>query len=290
MGVELIEFITKSSLYSRFKIVKFDLTDFMKIHNGEIKYESFCSKCGSTKVFTYDTGLLELKKANLANILKNTRSPLGADSRYTEVKESSMNQFDHIYIRFKCSLNESHKQEYYFAIEDESLVKVGQFPSSADLDLPQASKYRSILGKQYYDELKRAIGLYSHGVGIGSFVYLRRIIEKLVYDAFSEAEAAGKLTKAEFEYQEDGKHRNGIEVKIKLLKGILPDLITENPKIYGIVSKGIHELSEEICSEYFSVLKNGIIMILDAIVEKKEKVKAEEEYRKSLGAILSKHS
>ncbi len=37
MGVELIEFITKSSLYSRFDIDEFGLIDFIKIHNKETK-------------------------------------------------------------------------------------------------------------------------------------------------------------------------------------------------------------------------------------------------------------
>ena len=50
-----------------------------------------------------------------------------------------------------------------------------------------AAPYSLILGKQYYNELKRSIGLHSHGVGISSFVYLRRIIEKLVYNAFTSA-------------------------------------------------------------------------------------------------------
>ncbi len=226
----------------------------------------------------------------MTNDLKNMPSPIGVPSNYREKKEASISELDHIYIRFKCSLNDLHKHEYFFAIEDDILIKVGQYPSSADIDLPQASKYRSVLGNHYYDELKRAIGLNSHGVGIGSFVYLRRIIEKLIYDAFLEAEATGALTKEQFEYQDGEQYRNGMEAKIKLLKGILPDLITEYPKIYGIVSKGIHELSEELCLEYFSVLKDGIIMILDAIVEKKEKEKAAAEYKKSLGAILSKHS
>lgn len=90
-------------------------------------------------------------------------------------------------MRFKCSLDESHKQEYFFAIRGNSIIKVGQFPLSADQDLPQASKYSSILGKQYYTELKRAIGLHAHDVGIGSFVYLRRIIEKLVFESGYDA-------------------------------------------------------------------------------------------------------
>ena len=36
-------------------------------------------------------------------------------------------------------------------------------------------------------EFTKAIGLAANGVGIGSFVYLRRIFENLVFQAFDEA-------------------------------------------------------------------------------------------------------
>ena len=48
-----------------------------------------------------------------------------------------------------------------------------------------------------------------------------------------------------------------------------------------MVSK-VHELSEEECMKYFQVLKDGIVMILDDIVAKKEKERAAAEYKKSL--------
>jgi glutamate mutase epsilon subunit len=99
-------------------------------------------------------------------------------------------------------------------------MKIGQYPSYRDIESPQIKKFQKVLGG-YYTELNKAIGLYSHGVGIGLFVYLRRIIEKLVHDTFKEAEAAGAITELQFEYQIDGQHRNGMEEKIRLLKGFL---------------------------------------------------------------------
>ena len=44
-------------------------------------------------------------------------------------------------------------------------------------------KYRKILGKEKYGEFGRAVGLYTHGIGIGSYVYLRRIFENLIEEA-----------------------------------------------------------------------------------------------------------
>jgi hypothetical protein len=100
-----------------------------------------------------------------------------------------------LFFRRKYYWDESHKMEYLIAIRTDLLIKLGKYPSSTDVDLPQASNYSAILGKQYYSELKRSMGLHSHGVEIGSFVYLRRIIAKLVYDAFKEAKALAQSLK-----------------------------------------------------------------------------------------------
>lgn len=287
MANQLLDFIITSSLFNEFNIENSsELEQLIKICSKEDRFESFCPGCGDKKVFIYDGGVSDTLVKNISNGLRST----GGHSGYGNTTYEPLESLNHIYIRFKCSLDESHKLEYFFAKRGNTVIKVGQYPSSADIDLPQASKYSPILGKQYYNELKRAIGLHSHGVGIGSFVYSRRIIEKLVRDAFKEAEAAGKLTEQEFEYREveDGRQfRNGIEEKIKLLKGLLPEIITDYPQIYGVVSKGIHELSEEECLKYFPVLKDGIVMILDDIVARKEKEKAAAEYKKSLSGIIS---
>jgi len=283
MQNDLLDFIITSSLYSCKEIRYPEVEHLIQIYDDKNRFELYCPECKEKKVFMYDSGLHNVKDSYLKNKISSPGSLTGMSYQETSVLDG----IDHIYLRFKCSLNEFHKIEYFFSVKGDTIIKVGQYPSSADLDLPQASKYSAILGKQYYNELKRSIGLHSHGVGIGSFVYLRRIIEKLVYDAFKEAEAAGLLNEQQFEFQTDGQHRNGMEEKIKLLKGFLPDPITDHPKIYGVVSKGIHELSEDECLKYFSVLKDGIVMILDDIVAKKEKEKAEAEYKKSLGKIIS---
>jgi len=52
-----------------------------------------------------------------------------------------------------------------------------------------------------------------------------------------------------------------------LLKAELPEFLVENRKLYGILSKGIHSLTEEECLEYFDVVKAGIELILDEKVD-----------------------
>ena len=46
--------------------------------------------------------------------------------------------------------------------------------------------------------------------------------------------------------------------KIETLSDYLPDLLVRNKNLYGIVSKGIHELSEEEFLAMFPCIRTGI--------------------------------
>lgn len=76
--------------------------------------------------------------------------------------------------------------------------------------------------------------------------------------------------------------------KIQMLSGILPDFLVENQSIYGILSKGIHELSEEECKEYFSILRESIEMILDEKLEANQKELKKESIKQTLSQIAGK--
>lgn len=56
-------------------------------------------------------------------------------------------------------------------------------PSVADTTFPELDAYKHVISKEYRKELGTAIGLFASGVGAGSYVYLRRILERLVYQA-----------------------------------------------------------------------------------------------------------
>ena len=73
--------------------------------------------------------------------------------------------------------------------------------------------------------------------------------------------------------------------KIKSLKGYLPTFLVENHSIYGILSKGIHELSEEDCRNYFTILRESIELILDEKLEQLQKDKKKKEISSALSKI-----
>ena len=65
-----------------------------------------------------------------------------------------------------------------------------------------------------------------------------------------------------------------------MLKDYLPPFLTSNKTLYGVVSKGIHELSEKDCILYFPVVRDCIFMILDQWEEMRKKEAKEKEVQK----------
>lgn len=168
----------------------------------------------------------------------------------------------------------------YHSHSKNSITKVGQYPSVADVHIGQIKQYDKLLEKSILKEFTKAIGLAANGVGIGSFVYLRRIFENLVFEAYEEAKKEGNIDVSLFEHQR-------MDEKIKSLKGYLPPFIVDNHSIYGILSKGIHELSENECLAYFDCMRKSIEMILDEKVEMKKKIEKKEAIEASIQKIAS---
>ena len=142
--------------------------------------------------------------------------------------------------------------------------KIGQYPSIADLHISQVKDYAKVLPKEKLKELTKAIGLAANGVGIGSFVYLRRIFESLIEEAHLKAnQVAG--------WDEEAYQKSRMNEKIELLAHQLPDFLVEHKQLYGILSKGIHELEEQECLTHFLPVRTGIELILDEKVIELEK-------------------
>lgn len=174
--------------------------------------------------------------------------------------------------------DKSHDISFVFKVNDKKITKIGQFPSRASIENSQLKKYRK-LDNEIYVELNRATGLYSSGIGVGSFVYLRRIIEK--YIVYPEIE---KLLNDEIITKEQIKTSNFKE-KVALAKDHLPTVLVDNPRIYSILSKGIHTLSEQECLEIFNPLLTAIELILDESLAKVEHEKKLEKLKNDLNKI-----
>ena len=180
-------------------------------------------------------------------------------------------------LTFICSRDKKHFIIFYLFVKNNIVIKIGQYPSISDFNFVERSKYKSVL-KGFYKELNRAIGLFSHGIGNGSFVYLRRIIEFLIIDIYTKNSENLSISREDFVEQDYNE-------RIETLKEFLPKIFVRNKDVFGVLSKGIHELSEIECLSIFPKILIGIELILDDLLFNKEKLEKEKDFRKSLQKI-----
>jgi hypothetical protein len=183
--------------------------------------------------------------------------------------------------RFVCSRIHNHFAYFHFRLKNGVLTKIGQSPSMADLSESELRPYRKVLDAEEYRELTRAVGLASHGVGIGSFVYLRRIFERLV-------DEARVSSKTDVGWDDDAFVTARMDDKIELLRSRLPPFLVEHRKLYSILSVGIHSLTENDCLAAFPVVRAGIELILDQKVAAKQQQEKMDEARKRIQGLQQK--
>jgi hypothetical protein len=181
-------------------------------------------------------------------------------------------------VPFTCTRDDRHTICFIVRVDDGVVCKIGQWPSVADLKTPGIKKYQKALDKERYRELSRAIGLRAHGVGIGAFVYLRRIFEDLIEEAHQNARSKAGWDENDFV-------RGRMDEKVLAVAGELPDVVVESRGIYAILSKGIHDLTEAECLTLFEPIEQAIEVILDAKLEAKEREEKRAKIVKSVGAM-----
>lgn len=268
------ELLVNKGLYDSVDITVDDLDEIEKCLTKD-EYagntiDCFCVHCATNRVFEYtnsevheDTGIMRMSVFDDGN--PKVRRP-----KREEQFRRYLNKW--YAMTYRCTRDRQHFIIFDLITTDDKIIKVGQYPSVADLVIPEIAKYKPVLGTQYR-EFSKAIGLFAHGIGIGSFVYLRRIIENLVFDKYNEVSENLEISNTEF-------MRLKFDEKIEALKPYLPEVLVANKNIYGIVSKGIHELSEEECREMFPYIKAGIELILDSLLAEKERKSKEKIFEK----------
>lgn len=234
-----------------------DLTHYPE----DIQFDCYCIECKKDSTFKYQ---------NRHGVKHISNDILGSLNVYA----APLN------LIYQCQRNEKHLYSFMFRIIDNTITKVGQFPSIASIELHSIDKYRKILKNDYRD-FSKAIGLHSHNVGAGSFVYLRRIFENLIEDCRQKAQKESSIDDLAFQ-------RSKMDEKILMLKDYLPSFLVENRKLYGILSKGIHELDEDTCLELFPNVKLAIELILDEKIHQLEKENKIQSTKKFISATVEK--
>lgn len=291
------KFLLNAGLYDSMEIKRDNIQDLILLLEGKVRISAYCKECKTERVFTMKPYVYFVDEPDECYSLKLSDEVLRVQKQYTlenSMQPGGIVNKEHtewgwknwqieetlrvLTFKFVCSMSDEHHLDYIVLTTQNSMRKIGQYPSVADMTFPELDAYKHVISKEDRKELGTAIGLFASGVGAGSYVYLRRILERLVYQA--KETAADAIDNEMFE-------RARVAEKIKMLEGYLPDILVKNTTIYGILSKGIHELSEEECRKYFPVVKECIYQILGMWESERRKKADEDALSKALSSISS---
>lgn len=240
---------------------------------NEVSIESYCPECKLNRIFY----LIDSKEKyrGFFGVMKNP----DIDRRLRMTREDKFNKLinNRLNITFRCARSRDHMIYFDLLITKDKIIKIGQYPSSLDLKGYVFDRYDKILSKGQLKELRTAEILAAHGYGIGAFIHFRRIIEQIVQERFEE-KINPKISDPDFQKKRFGE-------KIEYLRNDLPELLVNNANIYSIVSKGVHELNEDECLKMYPILRKGIELILDRVIEIKKKEQEEKEFTEMTGRL-----
>ncbi|VVN57731.1 hypothetical protein PS687_02786 [Pseudomonas fluorescens] len=255
------EFCVNAPLYKTFKVSSDNIASVAELMTYVGHLDAYCPQC---------------KMHTISNCV--------ADYQGGWINEDNWYDRGTFKILAKCSRDKEHISAYYFRTESEAgIQKIGQYPSTAESNLYDAKKYSKALGPENFKGFTKAIGLAAHGIGAGSLVYLRRIFESLIREAHAVASKNSAWDEAAY--------TNGrMQDRVKLLKNYLPSFLVDHHKIYGVLSNGVHELSEDDCLEYFPLLKTSIELILDQKILEAQREQKTSDVSKFLSKFDQMHS
>lgn len=254
------EFLLETPLYKEFnnKGVS-ELRDF----KGSLDF--YCVECGKESIFNRSDD-------TPSQIMARSASGFG----YFPRKDDEVLLFE---MHFECSRVEEHEAVFYFRASNNSVCKIGEFPSKASIFSEDVQEYKKLLGKEQMS-LQLAQELYSQDIGAGSFVYLRRIFENVIL----ELVAARKYKSVEnWTFQEWKKSKGRMENRLRDIADELPGFINHH-ELFNVLSVGVHSLDEETCLQWFPRVKKAITEILDIEILEAKK----EKNREILGKDISK--
>lgn len=292
------QFLVNKGLYDKYEISKSNIQDVIDVINGHVRINIYCKDCGESRIFSMKELLFPFEDSDGDQVMRSLGKELSSHQHIQELGATphpgekdgerewywtnwQTQEYTRVMIfQFQCALNGQHYTDFIVRANGNSLVKIGQFPSAADLSFPEFENYKRVLSKEDRKEFRRAIGLYASGIGVGAYVYLRRIFERLLVTAKNTALQDG-VELPDYETAH-------IDERTKMLKDYLPKALEGNTTFYSIVSKGIHELSEDDCTAYFPILQDFLLLIMRQWEQQRQEKETEKKLAASLSQITQK--
>jgi hypothetical protein len=263
---DIIDLFLRKPLYAKIEGDKDYFDEIESILDGRrgVDYDNYCPICDQVTPWT-------LRKFTPRST--GGGSGLGVLARYDQATLPTIRVVSTVCLR------RQHFHTYVFYVKDFTVQKIGQRPSMADIAL---GELKSIRGIESLDrkELGRALGLFSHDAPLGAFVYLRRVFERMIDRAHERHFGKHGAYLANWNDLRMGQ-------RISALAGELPKVVQSNIAVWGLLSKGVHELSDNEAEILFPLLKAVIFEMLGDEERLRQAKIQSEATRKALASAAS---
>lgn len=250
------ELLLKTSLYEQFDLAG-NWPYVKRFFSGpDIQFDAYCVFCEKDSTFKQYVG------------------SRGSGSGMSTPKDEIYLEPRIIHLEFRCQRKPKHHYYYILQVAQQDIFKIGQYPSIATIASAGTKRFKKVLERNYLGDLNRAIGLFAHGIGAGSFVYLRRIFEHLLIETAQKARLGGD--------ELDGFEGLHMDKKVAALAAYLPSEVAETAEIYSVLSAGIHALTEKQCLALFPVMLASIEYILDGHLAAKKREEHQRDLKRAI--------
>ena len=210
-----------------------------------------CFKCGSVMSFNYNLGYLHNSDGYVA--YRPLRLCVGSC--------------------VKC--DEFHYGLFY---GEKDPVSIFFFPN-AEMMNSEFGSFEKFLSENQLSDLRNANKAHNNGLHAGAFLYMRRLLESLVFQVLDEF--CEPYTKKE-SFKD---LLNKAETHIELFPKDFSDI---RGSFYRFISEGVHGWTDEECSEQYPLAEYAIVRVLTHYKQKRDNEEQNAKLQKAIGEKLNK--
>lgn len=169
-------------------------------------------------------------------------------------------------------------KEKHFAVfvsTDKGYESIGFYPGIFSR-IEEVDEYSNILDEKQRKNLTMAIRSSRLGMSVGSFAYIRRLLESLVEKVLIE-NAIPVDSNNQFK---------DLLRKAEKVTPIFPDELSEaKAGLYSFLSEGLHKWTDEECARYYPIVEFAVFSILEFLKNQREKKKRIAELQQAIGKM-----
>lgn len=261
--------LTKVAPYSRITSDQYSkvVANFM---GAAANFDAYCVDCKQAATFA----AAETREHHIARTMMPSPSRVGGSL-------PPQPRYGILMRQYNCTRISEHIVTVVLQYTAEGIMKIGQFPSMADLADLNRRRYETELGdstiaKEFVDSSI----LFGHGYGIAAFLYVRRVIEHIVKAAEAEAAADG----IDLGYEP---RATFFRDRIKALAGYLPDSMVQNARVYSLLSEGVHNLTDDLCLKFFPAMQSAVAQYMQEHQARRERKRADKTNKEEIAKIAA---